>query len=167
MINFVSIIDADDKPLVIECNTCNNYTAHDGVTSTTKDKLAWQVKYHKLTNMSLDYFQSEFFQPTGRQGEQYLGYFKLFQLSRCIVYGHHVWDTGMKFVIGISEQDNTNAHGQPYTEMDIKLLFSKLQELYTQTKINPFSTDLSKKKKNQSFEQGKQMLAQHIRTIFF
>jgi len=170
MLAFISIVLSSGKPLVIELNKTK---ISDG-TLNQDEEFQLLLKYSKLVNISLDYFQSLYYQQSSLQQQQqqafkseYRGYFKLFHMESCMVYGHEVLESGVKYIIGINEQENTDEKGDTYSGLDISIMFSDIQKIYLESRLNPLldgSDDPSTQIENKDF---KNSLRNHICQRFF
>lgn len=121
---FVSFIDQSNTPILIH------------VAAPFNDDVNNNLKFNVLSNMSLDYFESQLFEwsslPKNRDIKM------LFNVDDVKVYGMLVKQTGLKIMVGFPQSINDD-------EAEIEAVFTKIRKIYVRTKCNPFlSTNASR-----------------------
>ncbi|KAH3900393.1 uncharacterized protein SCODWIG_00934 [Saccharomycodes ludwigii] len=139
-LQFVSIINPNNKPLAIE-NISSLTTDNKDPTEIAQNN---DLKYNTFANMALDYFDSMLFDPllqASPSGNNIMDsntsiihhngsyIIRLFELENCTVYARLIKQIGLKFVLGTS----TKTPSEKVIEY-----FDKLINIYTRVKSSPF-----------------------------
>lgn len=125
--SFISLVDRNNKPILIYVIRHNEYGAE------SKLEVNDVLKFNVLSNMSLDYFESDLF--NWMEVEKYPEIKLLFQLEGVSVFGKLVEQTGLKIIIGFPQEVFLEGH-QPIMDT-----FKKVSKIYVQCKCNPFVND--------------------------
>ncbi|CCH60879.1 hypothetical protein TBLA_0D03800 [Henningerozyma blattae CBS 6284] len=114
---FVSFIDANNKPILVH------------VTAKYRDNIDNLLKFNVLSNMSLDYFESQLFEWSSLSKNRELK--TLFNIDGSKVYGMLIKQTGLKIIIGFNQNIIDD-------EVKIIEVFELIRKIYVKTKCNPF-----------------------------
>lgn len=119
---FISLVDESDKPLLVY------------VPPRIEKDVNIVLKYNVLSNVSLDYFENQLFNWCSLDTKPEIK--SLFDLEGVAVYGLRIKQTGLKIIVGFSNENTPDS----LTDENIDDVFSKIKKVYLRAKLNPFAT---------------------------